>query len=189
MALPKISSADTITVNPTDDGSLYTCSGCNPAPSRDYVLASGYIVGDVDFSTGLFKGDVANAEFSVNPYGLPLWGSSVNVYGFASTSSTISMADLASPTFLGTWVLPSNIGYGQDAFFNVTQFLQGVNTPYVDIILISPNGTDVFSSLQSNYGHPSQLTVTTPESSVLAFLVVAFALFIPLYRNRRVFSL
>jgi hypothetical protein len=37
--------ADSLTVNPVDNGSLYTCSGCNPAPNRSYVLVDSYIVG------------------------------------------------------------------------------------------------------------------------------------------------
>jgi len=164
--------ADSLTVNPVDNGSLYTCSGCNPAPSRSYVLVAGYIVGEVDFSTALFQGQVQNALFSVNPYGLPLFGPQLDVYGFASSSSTISQTDLVSPTWLGTLTLPPGLGYGQDAFFDVTQFLQTVQTPYVDIILENSGGTDVFSSTQYNYGHPSQLTVVTPEPAAGALLLL-----------------
>jgi len=166
--------ADPITLNPADDGSLYTCNGCNPDPSRAYVLVSGYIVGEVDFSTSSFKGQVVNALFSVNPYALPLFGPQLDVYGFASSSSTISQTDLVSPTFIGTWTLPTNLGYGQNAFFDVTSFLQSVQTPYVDIILENSGGTDVFSSTQYNYGHPSQLTVLTPEPAAGALLLLGF---------------
>jgi len=177
--------ADPITLNPVDDGSLYTCSGCNPDPSRVYVLVSGYIVGEVDFSTSSFKGQVESALFSVNPYALPLFGPQLDVYGFASSSSTISQADLVSPTFIGTWTLPSNLGYGQDAFFDVTNFLQSVQTPYVDIILENSGGTDVFSSTQYNYGHPSQLTVLTPEPAAGALLLLGFPFAYLLRRVRK----
>jgi len=176
--------ANSVTVNPVDDGSLYTCSGCNPAPNRSYVLVSGYIVGEVDFSTALFKGQVQNALFSVNPYGLPLWGPQLSVYGFASSSPTISLADLVSPTFLGTLTLPAGLGYGQDVFFDVTQFLQTVQTPYVDIILENSGGTDVFSSTQYNYGHPSQLTIVTPEPAAGALLLLGIP-FVYLLRKVR----
>jgi len=117
---------------------------------------------------------VVNALFSVNPYALPLFGPQLDVYGFASSSSTISQTDLVSPTFIGTWTLPSNLGYGQNAFFDVTSFLQSVQTPYVDIILENSGGTDVFSSTQYNYGHPSQLTVLTPEPAAGALLFLGF---------------
>jgi hypothetical protein len=101
----------------------------------------------------------------------------LDVYGFASSSSSISLADLVSPTFLGTLTLPPGLGYGQDVFFDVTQFLQTVQTPYVDIVLENSGGTDVFSSTQYNYGHPSQLTVVTPEpaSGALLLLGIPFA--------------
>ena len=176
--------ADSLTVNPVDNGSLYTCSGCNPAPSRTYVLVSGYIVGEVDFSTASFAGQVENALFSVNPYALPLFGPQLNVYGFASSSSTISQTDLVAPTFIGTLTLPAGLGYGQDVFFDVTQFLQTVQTPYVDIILMDSSGTDVFSSTQYNYGHPSQLTVVTPEPPAGALLLLGFP-FVYLLRRVR----
>lgn len=157
--------ATTINVNPSDNGSLYVCTGCNPAPNRIYVTVSGYIVGDIDFSTASFSGSsIDGALLSVNPYALPLFGTTLEVYGVASTSSTISMADLTSPVFIGTWNLPANLGYGDDAFYDVSGFLKTVNTPYVDFILEdAPGGTDTFSSLQENYGHPSQLDVTVPE--------------------------
>jgi len=180
---PSALRADSVTLNPVDDGSLYTCNSCNPDPSRTYVLVSGYIVGEVDFSTSPFMGQVGSALFSINPYALPLWGPQLDVYGFASSSSTISQADLSSPTLIGTWVLPSNLGYGQDAFFDVTTFLQTVQSPYVDIILMNSGGTDVFSSTQYNYGHPSQLIVVTPEPAVGALVLLGLPF---LYMLRRV---
>jgi PEP-CTERM motif len=173
--LPVTSQASTIVINPVDDGSIYTCSNCNTNPNRSYVQVAGGIVGDVDFQIPSLDGPIGNAQFSVNPYGLPLGALEVSIYGAASTSGFISLADLSSPTFLGTLTLPSGLGYGQDASFDVTNFLRGVQTPYADFILESPgNGGDVFSSLSENYGHPSQLTITnapevttTPEPSSL----------------------
>ncbi|MCU1306106.1 MAG: hypothetical protein JWN45_801 [Acidobacteriaceae bacterium] len=176
-ATATISQADTITINPTDDGSIYTCSACVHDPNHNYVLVSGYIVGEVVFSTASFNGQVGTAFLSVNPYAMPLWGPQMFVYGRASTSSTMSISDLASPTYLGTWTLPADLNFHRDAFFDVTSFLQSVNAPYVDIILKDASsdgsGTDVFSSTQYNYGHPSQLTVTnTPEPATWSLLLV-----------------
>jgi len=131
---------------------------------KQHLLVAGYIIGDVDCQIPSLDGPIGNALFSVNPYALPLWAPQVSVYGAASTSPSISVADLSSPTFLGTLTLPSGLGYGQDVFFDVTNLLRSVQTPYVDFILESTSGIDVFSSLSSNDGHPSQLTVTTtPE--------------------------
>ena len=170
--------ASTIVLNPVDDGSLYTCTTCDTTPSRMYLTVSGYIVGEVDFATAAFAGNVSSAYLSVNPYALPLFGPQLDVYGFASASSTISISDLASPTFLGTWTLPIGLGYGQDAFFDVSAFLTSVNSPYVDFILKDGSGgTDQFSSTQNNYGHPAQLTVTlVPEPQTWTFLLLGLAL-------------
>lgn len=182
-ALP--AAGDTITLNPVDDGSLYTCSTCSPNPFRSYVEVSGNIVGDIDFSTAAFQGKVGTALLSVNPYGLPLWGLQLDVYGYANSSATISMSDLASPTFIGVWNIPATLKYGQDTFFDVTNFLGTVNTPYVNFILKDAYGTDIFSSTEYNYGHPSQLTVTTvPEPSSLAMLLGGFGIASGLWRRR-----
>lgn len=166
LLLPLAAHASSITVvNPSDDGSFYTCSGCNPSPNRAYVHVAGYIVGDVKFPTTQFQGRVTSATLSVNPYGLPLWNPQIDVYGAGSSSSTISLLDLNSPAFLGTWTLPAGLDFGQDAFFDVTAFLQNVHTPFVAFVLRAPSGGggDIFSSQQHNYGHASQLTVTIPE--------------------------
>jgi hypothetical protein len=176
--LPATSHASTIVVDPVSDGSLYTCTGCNTAPSFSYVLVGGYIDGEIDFSTASFSGNVGDALLSVNPYGLPLWAPQIEVYGLASTSSTISINDVEGPsTFLGTWTLPAGLGYGQNTYFDVTSFLQTVQTSYVDFILTAPStGPDVFSSTEYNYGTPPELTVTSaPEPATWALLLLGLA--------------
>jgi hypothetical protein len=45
------SHATIITINPTADGSIYTCPDCNPVSDQGYVLVDGYIQGVVKFST------------------------------------------------------------------------------------------------------------------------------------------
>ena len=167
-------SASTLTLNPVDDGSIYTCAQCNHDPFRGYLLVAGYIVGETKFSIAPLPGSFESALLSVNPYGLPSWAPTINVYGLASTSPTISMFDVTSAptTFLGIWTLPPGLGYGQDAFFDVTAFLRTVDTPYVAFVLRSVDGPDVLSSTQYNYGHPSQLTITSvPEPGTLVLLL------------------
>ncbi|HTQ49742.1 MAG TPA: hypothetical protein VMJ12_03455, partial [Candidatus Acidoferrales bacterium] len=45
------SRAAMITINPSDDGALYTCTECNTVNNGGYVLVSGYIQGIVIFPT------------------------------------------------------------------------------------------------------------------------------------------
>ena len=163
---PAISHASTVTINPTSDGSLYVCSGCNVVSDDAYVLTSGYIQGDVKFASASITGAVTHAVLTVNPYGLPLWGTNVDVYGYGTTIGQLNLSDASAGTFLGTLVLPSGLGYGQDASFDVTTFVANSHSPFIAFNLRS-TGTDVFSSMEYNYGHPSQLWVTTavPEPS------------------------
>lgn len=176
------SNATLITINPTSDGSLYTCVGCNTVSEGAYVLVSDYIQGAVKFSTAVITGNVSNAMLTLNPYGLPLWGPTVDVYGYGTTIGTLNVTDANAGTFLGTLTLPPGLGYGQDAYFDVTSLFTGFNSPYIAFNLRSLD-TDVFSSLEYNYGHPSQLLVTTvPEPSSIA-LIVAGVLALRIFRT------
>lgn len=108
----------------------------------------------------------------MNPYGLPLWGSTVDVYGYGTTVGSLIAADANAGALLGTLILPANLRYGQDAYFDVTSFVASTHSPYVAFNLRS-TGMDVFSSLEFDYGHPSQLLVTTvPEPSSVALIAV-----------------
>jgi hypothetical protein len=164
-------------IDPSDDGALYVCGDCNPNPVSGYLLVSGYIQGVTVFSTSSIHFPISAASLSVNPYGLPLFAPVIDVYGFAEQSGVVSMSYGTGGTFLGAWTLPPGLGYGQDAFFDVTSFLASVNAPYVGFALRAPDsGPDVLSSLTSNYGHPEQLTVTSisvPEPGVLDVLGLA----------------
>ncbi|MCV2366473.1 PEP-CTERM sorting domain-containing protein, partial [Paucibacter sp. DJ1R-11] len=175
-----------LTINPTSDGSLYTCSGCNVVSDGAYVLASGYIQGAVKFSSAPITGPVTQAVLTLNPYGLPLWGTNVDVYGYGTTIGQLDVTDANAGTFLGTLVLPSNLGYGQDAFFDVTAFVANTTAPFLAFNLRT-TGTDVFSSMEYNYGHPSQLLVTTaavPEPTQAALLAAGLFAVYGLSRRR-----
>jgi hypothetical protein len=157
--------ASTITINPVDDG----WTNRNSVLIRtDYVVvSSGGQRGVIKFSTSQITNSITQAFFSVNPYGLPLRVNSIDVYGYQSNNAQITSSEYNDGVFLGNLVVPANLSYGQDAFLDVTQFVQGVSSPFVRFNLRTPAGAssgDIFSSLEYNFGHPSQLTVTlTPE--------------------------
>ena len=154
-------------INPSDDGCIYPNG---PVVTSSYLLSAGYIRGVVEFPLNSVTYNIEKATLSINPYSLPLWGKSVNLYGYASNDGKLTFADYNAGDFLGTWTLPDNLWFGQDAYFDVTDFMSQVKSPYVGFNLRS-NGTDVFSSVEYNYGHPAQLSlVPTPEpASMLLF--------------------
>ena len=180
-----VSYAEYITVNPTSDGSLYTCDGCNVVSDGAYVLAAGYIQGAVKFSSAAIVGTITQAFLTLNPYGLPLFGPDVDVYGYGTNIGSLDVADANAGTFLGTLVLPVNLGFGQDVYFGVTAFVATTDTPFLAFNLRSV-GVDVFSSLEYNYGHPSQLLITTavPEPTSTALLVVGLLVLGRIVRGR-----
>ncbi len=172
-----------IVINPTADGSLYTCIGCNTVSDGAYVLTSSYIQGAVKFSTSQIMGSFTEALLSLNPYALPLWGSTVDVYGYGTAIGALDVTDANAGSFLGTLSLPANLGYGQDAYFDVTSFVSSINSPFVAFNLRS-SGTNVFSSLEYNCGHPSQLLITpVPEPS--SIFLISIGMLAILYTRRR----
>jgi hypothetical protein len=174
-----ISHAGLVTINPTSDGSLYTCPGCNVVSDDTYVLTSGYIQGAVKFSSAAIVSTITQVFLTLNPYGLPLFGPNVDVYGYGTAIGQLDVTDANAGTFLGTLVLPANLGYGQDAFFDVTAFVANAHAPFLAFNLRSA-GTDVFSSLEYNYGHPSQLLITTPAPEPASIALVLIGLFVAL---------
>jgi hypothetical protein len=168
-----VSQAASITLDPTSDGSLYTCAGCNVVSDGGYVLVSGYIQGEVKFSSAAIAGTVTQTFLTLNPYALPLFGLDVQVYGYGTNIGPLDVTDANAGTFLGTLVLPANLGFGQDVFFDATAFVASTHAPFLAFNLRS-TGTDVFSSQEFNYGHPSQLLITTavPEPTPTALLLI-----------------
>jgi hypothetical protein len=82
-------------------------------------------------------------------------------------------------------ILPANLSYGQDAFFDVTAFIRATKAPFYAFNLRT-TGTDVFSSLEYNYGHPAQLKVSfdVPEPAS-AFLTLAGLAMLGAARKRK----
>jgi hypothetical protein len=163
-----------LTINPSDDGRA-SMNGGGFVNTTDYVICAPDNRGLIEFSLNSIDGQIGTATLTVNPYGLPLWGNPVQVYGYSSIDGKLTLSDYDAGIFLGSWTLP-NLNIGQNAFFDVTSFLKTVTTPYVGFNLRS-DGTDVFASLEYNHGHPSQLLVTTiPEPGTLLLLGIGAAI-------------
>ncbi|HEY8851338.1 MAG TPA: hypothetical protein VIM36_04090, partial [Gemmatimonadaceae bacterium] len=88
-----VSDASSITVDPTSDGSLYTCDGCNVVSDGAYVLTAGYIQGAVKFSSVPIVGTITQAFLTLNPYALPLFGTDVDVYGYGTSIGPLDLTD------------------------------------------------------------------------------------------------
>jgi hypothetical protein len=129
---------------------------------------------------------IENCEFfparilrALNPYGLPLWGPLVSIYGYGTSIGALDVSDAGAGTFLGVLELPPGLGYGEDVFLDVTNFVASTTAAYLAFNLRTPaGGTGVFSSLEYNYGHPSQLILDVtphgvPEPSTLALFASA----------------
>jgi hypothetical protein len=139
----------------------------------------------VKFPLAPVQGTITQAYLAVNPYGLPLWGNPIDVCGYGTQSGLLAASDYGAGNYLGSWTLP-NLGYGQDAFFDVTSLFSTLNAPYAAFDLQS-GGVDVLSSRNYNYGHPSELIITTVVSepaslSLLALGIIGITL---LRRNQR----
>lgn len=108
----------------------------------------------------------------LNPYGLPLFGPVVDVYGFDGGNGTLMSSNFNSGTLIGEWTLPTNLDYGQVAAFDVTAFVKSTKGPYFGFILVA-SGSDVFSSTTINYGTPPALYAISPPLPPLLSAVQA----------------
>lgn len=165
---------------PVSDGTIYST---NTAITNQYIIASFSLQGALEFAA-FDTGQYLSFQLALNPYALPLFDSTVSIYGYGNADGVITGADYNAGAFLGTLTLPPNLGYGQDAFFDVTDFVRNVPGAYFGFNLRTDSGTDVFSSLEYNYGKPSRIVATVvPEPSTAALLSGAGALL--LWRGRR----
>jgi hypothetical protein len=186
-AAPTLSLAATVAIAPADDGfiqlgrGVVTDSYLFIVEPRDGEPEDREARGIVEFPTSEYDAVITNALISVNPYGLPLWLPEMYVYGYESDNGQLDLDDWASGELIGTWTLPSNLGFGEEAFFDVTNFLRSVRSPYVGFRLEGLPveqlfySANVFSSLE--YGKPSQLIVDSlvPEPSTALLMGLGLA--------------
>ena len=178
-----VSAQETVyTLLPSDDGYV-TQSGATSDDGYLLVGENGW-QGIAKFQLPSIQGTIIQALFELNPYGLPLWGNPVDVYGYGTQSGLLEASDYDAGNYLGSWTLP-NLNFGQEAFFDVTSLFSTLNAPYAAFNLRSGGG-DIFSSLNKNYGTPDELIITTvvPEPASLSLL--AFGVFgMTLLRRRQ----
>jgi hypothetical protein len=156
-------------VNPTSDGWVDTCGFC-PAREDAYLMTDVGTQGVVKFSSAAIDEFTTSVLLSLNPYGLPL-GRTVDIYGYGTSVARLNAADVNAGIFLGTLVLPTSPGYGQDIYFDVTAFATSTIAPFLAFNLRSTD-INIFSSLEYNYGHPAQLVVgSVPEPGTMTLLL------------------
>lgn len=170
-AISAVSAGDA-DILPVADGTIYSSA---TAITNQYVIASYSLQGALEFAA-FDAGPFLSFELALNPYALPLYDSTVDIYGYGNADGEITGADYNAGVFLGTLTLPPDLGYGEDAFFNVTSFVRNVPGAFFGFNLRADSGTDVFSSLEYNYGKPSRLVGTpVPEPSTWSLLLAAAA--------------
>ncbi|HBG27726.1 MAG: hypothetical protein A2Y10_19215 [Planctomycetes bacterium GWF2_41_51] len=148
------------------------------------VLLEGSIhIGDTKqgvfaFPTSQITKPVANATLSISSYASKVLLTEIGVYGYENSDNSITLSDYNAGTFIGIWDIPPNLSYGKDIFFDVTPFLQGADSSFVKFNLRGVSGSlGAFCSLDSNLGHPSQLTVTlVPEPTTIALMLLGGSL-------------
>ena len=166
---PRASAADIL---PVTDGTIYSTS---TAITNQYIATSSFLRGALEFAA-FDTSEFASLQLALNPYALPLWDLTVNIYGYGNADGAITGADYDADALLGTLTLPANLGYGQDAFFDATDFVRNVPGDFFGFNLRTDSGGDTFSSLEYNYGKPSRLVGTAvPEPSIYALLTVSAA--------------
>lgn len=143
-------------VLPVDCADIYSSGAVDRG---GYLDAASNIHGGLEFAAFNASKDTS-ILLELNPYGLPLFGTNVSVYGFDGGTGTLMSSNFNSGTLIGVWTLPANLNYGQVATFDVTAFVKSTKGPYFGIILVA--GGDVFSSTYINYGTPPELYVISP---------------------------
>jgi hypothetical protein len=128
---------------------------------------------------------IGKAMLTLTPVAFPVSPSEIEIYGIASNVSHVSYDMLNQGVLLDTWTLGDLVLNG-DFAHDVTEFLKGVETPFVGFRLKATDGLNSFSTRYTPRNHPSQLIVTlVPEPTVLALVATASALLMTRRSSRR----
>jgi hypothetical protein len=165
-------------LSPADDGSIYSSGAII---TNGYLSVSASKRGVIEFSLPAVDATVDQALLTVSPYATPVSSNPLEIYGYQDYDGYVGSDDYDAGILIGNWSLPINLGFGQDASFDVTDFMKGVSSPYVGFNLRLPQGgADVLCSNEyyyQPYGHPSQLIVSyVPEPGIWIYLVSFFIL-------------
>jgi len=141
----------------TNDILPVSCAAIYPASiiTNSYLSVGSSIHGGLEFAA-FDSGQYSSILLEINPYGLPLYGTNISVYGFDDGTGALTVSNYNSGTLLGVWALPATLGYGQVTTFDVTAFVKSTTGSYFGFILQSP-GNDLFSSTSVNDGTPPEL--------------------------------
>ncbi|MCK4998776.1 MAG: PEP-CTERM sorting domain-containing protein [Anaerohalosphaera sp.] len=168
-------------INPSDDGTVTRSRVDN---SHDLWSNFGEY-GIVEFSLAVIPTDaeISKAMLSINPYALPLDDSGVMVFGYNSEDGKVTRSDYSTAaTYVGTILFPDNVTWGQIGYIDITDFMLDVESPYVGFKLVTTS-LDIFSSLEHNYGKPSQLTITLVPEPASILLLAAGAISLARFRQ------
>ncbi|HEY6168683.1 MAG TPA: hypothetical protein VI454_11630 [Verrucomicrobiae bacterium] len=141
---------------PVVDGNIFACEYV----VSDNVLAVSQATAAVlEFAN--FKSKPFNSiRLSLNPYALPLFTHSISVFGYDGADGIITANDCLPGKYLGTWTLAPDLDFGDDAFFDVTDFVHSLKSDFFGFRLTTDGGSAVFSSSEINYGTPPHLVAT-----------------------------
>jgi hypothetical protein len=175
VAMTQVASASALVINPSDDGLI---DDDGDVSNDSYFITYGPKRAVIEFPTDQISRPIEEAYLSVNPYALPLRDYTIEVYGYESNDGILTSLDYDAGNFIGILYLPEDIDFGEDAYMNVTGFLRGISTPFVGFNLRSePGKADVFSSLEINYDHSSQLLISPiPEPSTIILILAGLSL-------------
>ena len=164
--------AGQIILNPSDDGFVDFYSPTEGVANTSQTIVSdvystGVMRGVVEFPLSSITGSIRSAVISVSPAGTPIHDNTVEVYAYESNDGLLTVDDFDAGVFIGILNLPDSLNIGDDAFFDVTDYLRTANSPFVGFVFRTESLVGLMS-LEDNYGRPAQLTVSTSPNAVPA---------------------
>lgn len=174
------------TLTASTDGTIFTCPGCGmldtPALISNPILQS-----VIKFDTAGFNGPVDAATLSLTIFNTTFQAIWVDVYGYGSANTSISLADKDMGVLLGRINLPFALSEDQQFTLDVSEFVRNVKAPVAAFNLrsIGLPGSARFNSTRGNSGPAPELLLDlgavvpadVPEPGQLALVFVALAAF------------